>query len=138
AAENPEITPADVEAAAKLSGRAYTPEERALMARRAARTRENLRALRAATLPETAAPAVVFEPCLPGTRLPSGKSRCQMSRGSAPAYDGNPESLAFATVVELSRLLRAGKVTSLELTRMYLGRLKRFGPRLKCVVTLTE
>ena len=55
-----------------------------------------------------------------------------------PAYNGSPESLAFATAVELSGLMRAGKITSMQLTRMYLDRLKRYGPRLLCVVNLTE
>src|SRR5436853_412597 len=45
---------------------------------------------------------------------------------------------AEIAVVELSRLLKARKVTSTALTQMYLARLKRLGPRLHCVVTLTE
>jgi len=55
-----------------------------------------------------------------------------------PRFSGDPESLAFVTVAELSRLVKARKVTSTELTRMYLDRLKRFDPALKCVITLTE
>ena len=48
------------------------------------------------------------------------------------------EDLAFLPVTALSELVRARKVTSLELTRLYLTRLKRHDPLLKCVVTLTE
>src|SRR5690606_28702254 len=81
--------------------------------------------------------AVIFEPILPGHRLPSGASRFEPPRRSLPEYDGNPASLAFATVADLSALIHAGKVTSLELTRMYLDRLKRHGPELHCVITLT-
>jgi Asp-tRNA(Asn)/Glu-tRNA(Gln) amidotransferase A subunit family amidase len=40
--------------------------------------------------------------------------------------------------MRLGALLRAGQVTSLELTEMYLRRLKRYDPLLRCVVTLTE
>src|SRR5262249_11669637 len=40
--------------------------------------------------------------------------------------------------VELSHLIRTRKITSSALTRMYIERLKKFGPRLNCVVTLTE
>ena len=39
---------------------------------------------------------------------------------------------------ELSALIRGRQVTSTELTKLYLDRLKRFDPLLKCVVTLTE
>ena len=52
-----------------------------------------------------------------------------------PASD---EDLAFLTVAELSILLRARRVTSTELTHLYLGRLKRFDSLLHCVATLTE
>src|SRR6185503_6316791 len=48
------------------------------------------------------------------------------------------DDLAFATVPQLAELIRTRKITSTELTKMYLGRLKRFGPKLLCVVTLTE
>jgi len=50
----------------------------------------------------------------------------------------NLEDLAFAPVTTLAPLLRSGKVTSTELTQMYLARLKKYGPRLECVITLTE
>lgn len=137
-AQDAEITPGDFAAATKLSGRSYTEAERALMARRASGMRDNLRAVRAAVAGETWEPATRFDPRLPGMQFPSGKSASRVSRGPAPAYRGDPETLAFAMVVELSRLLRARKVTSTELTRMYLERLKRHGPGLNCVVTLTE
>src|SRR5207248_2124675 len=79
-----------------------------------------------------------FDPRLPGTRFPHGESSARVSRGPQPRYDGHPASLAFASVVDLVRLLKARKVTSTALTRMYLDRLKRFGPRLNSVVTFTE
>ncbi|MFM9874553.1 MAG: amidase [Fimbriimonadaceae bacterium] len=50
----------------------------------------------------------------------------------------NEEDLAFMTVVELGTLYRAKKVTSVQLTEMYLRRLKKYGSKLKCVVNLTE
>ena len=41
------------------------------------------------------------------------------------------------SVVELAELVRSRQVTAMELTRLYLGRLERYGPGLECVVTLT-
>ncbi len=132
------IAPADIAAADKVAGRSCTEAERALMAKSLGRTREGLKALRAGDLDSSVEPATHFEPRLPGTPVPRGRSGFKLSRGATPRYDGNPESLAFATAVDLSRLLKARKVTSTALTKMYLERLKRFGPRLNCVVTLTE
>ena len=48
----------------------------------------------------------------------------------------SPDDLAFADVVELQRLLTARSVSSVELTRMYLARLERYGPVYNAVVTL--
>ena len=41
-------------------------------------------------------------------------------------------------VSELSALIRAKEISSLELTRLYLSRLKQYDPVLNCVVNLTE
>jgi Asp-tRNA(Asn)/Glu-tRNA(Gln) amidotransferase A subunit family amidase len=49
-----------------------------------------------------------------------------------------PEDLCFLPVVELSALVRARKITSTELTKMYLARLKKYAPKLLCVITMTE
>jgi Asp-tRNA(Asn)/Glu-tRNA(Gln) amidotransferase A subunit family amidase len=48
------------------------------------------------------------------------------------------EELAFYSVAELAELIRTRRITSTQLTTMYLERLKRLGPQLECVVTLTE
>src|SRR5262249_40795266 len=50
---------------------------------------------------------------------------------------GNLEELAFATVSQLSTLVRTRKVTSMQLTDMYLRRLERHDPVLHCVISLT-
>jgi len=51
----------------------------------------------------------------------------------------NSESeIAFLSVEELSQLIRNGDLSSVELTRIYLDRLKKFGDSLHCVVTITE
>src|SRR5437016_8026327 len=46
--------------------------------------------------------------------------------------------MAFWPVTQLAELIRTRQVKSVELTEMYLGRLKRYNPKLTCVVTLTE
>ncbi len=48
------------------------------------------------------------------------------------------ESISFWPVTHLSALLRSRQLSSLELTELYLDRLKRFDPVLKCVVILTD
>jgi len=48
------------------------------------------------------------------------------------------EEIAFLTVEELSQLIRNGDLTSVELTQIYLDRLRKYGDTLHCVVTITE
>lgn len=52
-----------------------------------------------------------------------------------PAHE---DEIAFGTVVELSAWLQRREITSERLTRIYLARLKRYDPQLRCVITLTE
>jgi Asp-tRNA(Asn)/Glu-tRNA(Gln) amidotransferase A subunit family amidase len=73
-----------------------------------------------------------------GVALPKGKSETRLSKAKTPEFSGDIKSLAFASVATLSRLLKAKKVTSVQLTELYLERLKTYGPRLLCVVSLLE
>jgi Asp-tRNA(Asn)/Glu-tRNA(Gln) amidotransferase A subunit family amidase len=49
----------------------------------------------------------------------------------------NDEAIAFASVAQLSRWIETRQLTSKRLTYLYLDRLRRFGPQLRCVITLT-
>jgi Asp-tRNA(Asn)/Glu-tRNA(Gln) amidotransferase A subunit family amidase len=48
------------------------------------------------------------------------------------------EELAFWPLRDLAELIRTRKITSAALTEMYIGRLKKYGAKLECVITLTE
>ena len=50
----------------------------------------------------------------------------------------NLEDVAFYPVTKLAHLIQTKQVTSVELTEMYLARLKRYNEPLECVVTFTE
>ena len=47
------------------------------------------------------------------------------------------EDIAFAPVTKLSRWIEHKKITSQRLTHIYLDRLKKYDPKLHCVITLT-
>ncbi len=128
----------DLDAFNRISGRSYTETERLQMAPSVAEMRSAMLRVRSAPLPQGAEPAIHFDPWVPGVPLPSGKGVFRPTSGSLPAVPEDPEALAFFTVVELSRLLKARRVSSVFLTRLYLERLKRLDPKLLCVVTLTE
>ena len=50
----------------------------------------------------------------------------------------NDQDIAFSPVTRLSRWIEQRKLTSQRLTQIYLARLERFDPKLRCVITLTR
>ena len=62
----------------------------------------------------------------------------RMSRTGKLTRFRDIEELAFLPVTKLGPLLRSRKISSTELTRMYIRRLRQYGPQLNCVITLTE
>ncbi|MBK9976965.1 MAG: amidase [Gemmatimonadetes bacterium] len=93
------------------------------------------------------APALQFQPYPGGTgavleRLARERGRAAFDRAefSVPKWSGTipsaPEDLAFLPAHRLSALLRARKVTSVQLTELYLERLTRLNGTLNCAVTI--
>lgn len=78
-----------------------------------------------------------FNPALMQHVLPSKNQviNWQYTKVQLPA---NREALAFYSIADLGYLLRSKKITSTELTRFFLNRLKKWGDTLECVITLTE
>lgn len=127
--------------ALQLIGLGFTPQQEAMMLPAVNRNLANYEGLRKIAVPLDTDPAFRFDPRLPGVRYPNGPSRFQLSRQARAPKKRSWESLeelAFLPVTELAPLVRSRKVSPVDLTRMYLGRLKRYGPKLNCVITLTE
>lgn len=134
-----EITTETIECAEEIAGLEFTAEEREMMVQDLQRQRESIAELREIPLPNSVAPAIHFSPLLPGMEL-KAEPETPMVRSRVPvmAMPGSLDELAFLPVTALSELVRRRDVTSLELTRMYLARLRKFDPLLHAVVTLTE
>ena len=124
--------------AEKVAGLSFTEDERDMMLRGLDRNLEAFRELRLVPLPNGVPPAVRFDPVLPGRTPPSVERPFRMTREEGVTRPPRLEEVAFWPVTRLSELIRSRQVTSVELTEMYLDRLRRHGPKLECVVTLTE
>lgn len=86
----------------------------------------------------TIAPATVWNPILPGQKIVTGRDRFVRSQIDPGPLPANDEDIAFAPVTSLSRWIESRKLTSERLTNIYLARLERFDPKLRCVITLTR
>lgn len=92
-------------------------------------------------MPNSVEPSLLFDPVLPQMKLETLRSSMRISKAPNIAASGAPKNLedvAFASARELAELVRTKKVSASALTDMYLERLKRYDPKLKFVVTLTE
>jgi Asp-tRNA(Asn)/Glu-tRNA(Gln) amidotransferase A subunit family amidase len=140
-----EITRDLIAAAERLAGLSFTDAERDLVVETLKRHLASYEQLRAVPLPNDLAPALRFDPRPPPSRLAAAPAPTAAANGAEetalPAWEREPvgvgESLAFATVAELSRAIYDRRVSSTELTELYLRRLERYDPLLRCVVTLT-
>jgi len=138
------FTPAMVDAAAAITGIPLTAEQRDMLLANLTTQREGVTAIRDLHLPNSVAPAFVFDPVPPGMTLDTVRRPIKISAPPHVVFERKAtdpsalESLAFLTVRELAELVKTRKVTSTDLTKMYLARLKRLDPKLHCVVNLTE
>ncbi len=127
-----------VEAASEIIGIPFTPVERDSMIDDLTDNLESYGKIRAVPLSNGEPPALDFNPIPAGsTKLPVAGSFTAGSPRNVDLPD-DIEKLAFYPVRDLAELMRTRKVTSTELTRIYLDRLKRYGPQLECVITITE
>ncbi|MCD4698343.1 MAG: amidase [Bacteroidales bacterium] len=82
-------------------------------------------------------PSVVFNPVPPGVTFNQERQQAIFSEIKV-VRPQNIEDVAFYSVIQLANLIKTKQVSSLELTKLYLSRLKKFDGDLKFVVTYTE
>jgi len=123
--------------AEKLIGIEFTDAQEAMALGGVNRNLDAYETVRKIDVPLDTEPAFAFHPARARKELYVQKSKFHFGKVEMPTYK-TVEDLAFANVPQLAELLRTRKISSTELTKMYLARLKRFGPKLLCVVTLTE
>jgi len=135
------ITLEMIDDAAAIADVSIPADDKAMMLEALNGHTKDYEAIYALHLPNSAAPCLLFDPVPPGLKLETERKPMRISRaprGAAGSAPKNIEDLAFASARELAELVRTKKVTSTALTEMYLDRLKRYDPKMKFVVTLTE
>jgi Asp-tRNA(Asn)/Glu-tRNA(Gln) amidotransferase A subunit family amidase len=138
----PALTASTFAEAEKLTQFPLTDPERAMAAaswpRTLASVYERRTGPRKLALEATLAPATRWDPMLPG--LTSVPARDKFVRSSVPPMPlpANDEDIAFAPVTQLSAWIEKRQLSSERLTRIYLGRLERFNPTLRCAITITR
>ena len=152
-AEKGAITAEMIQQAEWVADLELSDEEREAVAKSLGSTLASAASIRKIAIDTDTAPAQVFRPdffyeVADAEARDKDAASDRVTKSSSPAQvawkvNANPsamseEKLAFASIAEQASLLAAKKISSRELTEMYLGRLKKFDPLLKCVVTLLE
>ncbi|MCH8288395.1 MAG: amidase [Candidatus Marinimicrobia bacterium] len=127
-----------IDDAASVIGLEFTRSEKDSMVEDLNDLLDSYESLRALNLPNSLPPAIGFNPVLPGMVSGTESRNFRYNRPDNVKRPQNLEEVAFWTVAELAELIRTRQVTSVELTNMYLERLRKYGPILECVVTLTD
>ncbi|HWJ46348.1 MAG TPA: amidase family protein, partial [Candidatus Udaeobacter sp.] len=138
----PEVSANTFAEAEKVVQFPLTDSERAMAAstwrRTLASVYERRTGPRKLPLESNLAPATRWDPALPGLKAvehPDRFVRGKSDPGSLPAKD---EDIAYAPVTKLSRWIETRQITSERLTNIYLERIERFNPQLRCAITITR
>ncbi len=134
------VTSEMLTSAAAIAGLSFTDDELRTVADRLNGERSVLASyatLRGQELGNSVPPAIVFNPVPPGMSLPTERRPQQLSDAEVPR-PRTDEDLAYLGVRELAQLLERRDVSSTDLTKLYLTRLRAYDSSLHCVVTLTE
>jgi Asp-tRNA(Asn)/Glu-tRNA(Gln) amidotransferase A subunit family amidase len=134
------VTKEQIQAALKLLGLEFQDAEIDMMLNNVNRNLYSYEQLRKVEIPYDTEPAFAFHPGLPNREPIRGPQRfvTTIPRRAPRRKLSNLEELAFDRITELAPLIRAREVSSTDLTKMYLARMKKYSPKLLCLVTLTE
>jgi len=94
--------------------------------------------IRKVHLANSVPPAILFNPIPVGFKFEQKQFSLKLDNYSNTKMPAHIEDLAYYSVGELAYLIKTKKISSTELTKMFLDRLKKWRPKLHSVITLTE
>ena len=132
------ITKENIESAEKIIGLEFTDAERDSMQTSLNEQLTNYQNIRKTELANSVPPAILFNTIPVGFEFPKEQKPIKFSDYSSTILPKDISEIAFYTIGELAELIRTKQITSTELTRFFLERLKKYDPVLHCVISLTE
>src|SRR4029077_6500742 len=93
---------------------------------------------RKVTLEPELAPYSRWDPILPGEKRGPDRDRFVFNIPDPGPLPDQDEDIAFSTVTQHSRWIEQRKLTSERLTQIYLARMEKFDPKLRCIITVTK
>ncbi len=142
AGSGPPVTADTFAEAEKLVQITMTPAERQQLAESwrtsLAQYLERRTGPRKVALADTDAPAMLWNPQLPGMPAPPAVDRFVRSAATGAPLPSTEDAIAFAPVTALSRWIEARQLSSERLTQIYLSRIDRLDGKIRSVITVTR
>jgi Asp-tRNA(Asn)/Glu-tRNA(Gln) amidotransferase A subunit family amidase len=142
AGSGPPVTPATFAEAEKLAQVTLTPPQRQQASdswrQSMAPYLERRTGPRKFAYGSTDAPAMLWNPMLPGIATPVTRDQFARSKNANAPLPTTDDAIAFAPVTLLSRWIESKQLTSERLTTIYLDRIARLNPKINAVITLTK
>jgi Asp-tRNA(Asn)/Glu-tRNA(Gln) amidotransferase A subunit family amidase len=132
------ITKENISSAENIIGLEFSDEERDSMLTNLDTQLVNYQNIRKVELANNIPPAIIFNPVPVGFKFTDEQKEIKFGDYSNTKLPANKDELAFYTIGELAELIKTKQITSTELTKYFLERLKKFDPALHCVITITE
>ncbi len=133
-----ELSVESIKQAEWITGVELTDDERSEILKSVSRTGEAMEQLREVELSYSTPMAVQFAPTAATIQQSKLNRTIKTKQSVVIELPETEEQIAFLPVHQLAWLIRTQKISSVELTNIYLRRLKKYGDMLKSVVTLTE
>jgi Asp-tRNA(Asn)/Glu-tRNA(Gln) amidotransferase A subunit family amidase len=96
------------------------------------------KAMHAQKLDNSVAPALYFNPSVSAVNLPANPKKNTWTFPKKLDLPTNRADLAFYSLPQLASLIKNRKISSVDLTRFFIERLKKYSDTLHCVISLTE
>jgi len=135
--EKDSITIEMLQAAENIADINLTDSERKEILERVTSNTKTYKSFREQHLNYYSYPSMVFNPLPAGHTVEHEQKQLIFSEVKTQRPE-NTVDLAFYSVLQLAELIKTHQITSLELTELYLSRLKKYNDKLKCAVTITE
>ena len=137
-AQDTSINKTDIQSSAKLFDLRFTTKEIDTLYSDVLDNLANYKAMHQLSLPNSVPLSMWQTPVLPGMKFNHQQEKINWELDNAISLPINKNELAFYSIERLASLIKNKKISSLELTRFFIERIKKYGDTLQCVISLQE
>ena len=133
-----DISVSEIANAEKMYGLHFSEAKRDSMVNQLKTNLQIYQYLHSFNLPNSVPLPQWFDPVLPQMKFSTRQQPITWNVPANVVMPADTNQMAFYSIAQLSSLLRHHQITSVQLTRFFIKRLKKYGDTLHCVINLTE